>query len=107
MQLLTDLFASYTGLPHQTVEALPTSGSNRRYYRLTAGEISLIGVRGESRDENRAFIALASHFCKQGLNVPQVMAVSDDEICYLQEDLGDTVLFDRIKAGRNTGVFSH
>ena len=26
---------------------------------------------------------------------------------YLQEDLGDAVLFDAIKAGRNTGVFSH
>ena len=26
---------------------------------------------------------------------------------YIQEDLGDIVLFDAIKAGRNTGVFSH
>ncbi len=107
MHLLTNLFATYTGFTHQTLEALPTSGSNRRYYRLTAGEISLIGVRGESRDENRAFITLAAHFHKQGLNVPKVVAISDNEICYLQEDLGDTVLFDRIKAGRNTGVFSH
>ena len=81
MQRLTDLFTTYTGLPHQTLEALPTSGSNRRYFRITAGETSLIGVHGESRDENRAFITLATHFHKQGLNVPQVVAVSDDEIC--------------------------
>lgn len=107
MQPLTDLFSSFTGQPHQTVEALPTSGSNRRYYRLIADETSLIGVYGESRDENRAFIALAGHFRRQGLNVPRVLAVSNDEMCYLQEDLGDTVLFDRIKAGRDTGVFSH
>lgn len=107
MQPLTDLFSSFTEQPHQTVEALPSSGSNRRYYRLIAGETSLIGVYGESRDENRAFIALAGHFRRQGLNVPRVLAVSNDEMCYLQEDLGDTVLFDRIKAGRDTGVFSH
>ena len=107
MQALTDLFTSFTGKPHETIEALPSSGSNRKYYRLNAGETSLIGVYGESREENHAFIALAGHFRKQGLNVPRVLAVSGDESCYLQEDLGDSVLFDRIKAGRNTGVFSH
>ncbi|MDD2327896.1 MAG: RNase adapter RapZ [bacterium] len=107
MQPLTDLFTSFTGQPHRTLEALPTSGSNRRYYRLTSGEASLIGVYGESLDENRAFISLAGHFRKQGLKVPRVVAISDDQHCYLQEDLGETVLFDRIKAGRNTGVFSH
>ncbi|HPD87199.1 MAG TPA: RNase adapter RapZ, partial [Proteiniphilum sp.] len=75
--------------------------------RISAGATSLIGVHGDSCEENRAFIALAGHFRKQGLNVPQVLAVSGDESCYLQEDLGDSVLFDRISAGRNTGVFSH
>lgn len=107
MEPLTELFLSYTGQQHQTLEALPTSGSNRRYYRLTAGEISLIGVHGESRDENRAFITLANHFHQQGLNVPEVLAVSDDEMFYLEEDLGDLLLFDAIKGGRLTGVFSH
>ncbi len=107
MQSLTDLFNSFTGKPHQTIEALPTSGSNRKYFRISAGATSLIGVYGESREENHAFIVLADHFRKQGLNVPLVLAVSGDESCYLQEDLGDSLLFDRIRAGRNTGVFSH
>jgi len=107
MEPLTELFLSYTGQQHQTLEALPTSGSNRRYYRLTAGEFSLIGVHGESRDENRAFITLANHFHQQGLNVPEVLAVSDDEMFYLEEDLGDLLLFDAIKGGRLTGVFGH
>lgn len=107
MQSLTDLFNSFTGKPHQTIEALPTSGSNRKYYRISAGATSLIGVYGESREENHAFIVLAHHFRNQGLNVPLVLAVSGDESCYLQEDLGDSLLFDRIRAGRSTGVFSH
>jgi len=107
MQQLISLFTSHTGDTAPTLEALPSSGSNRRYFRLTKGDTKLIGVYGESRQENRAFISLANHFLAQGLNVPKVVAVSADEMFYLQEDLGDKVLFDLIKGGRTTGVFSH
>lgn len=106
MQQLKDLFEQYTGVSNPTVEALPSSGSNRKYYRLKKEDISLIGVSGLSREENRAFIELARHFHKQQLNTPEVYAVSDDEMFYIQEDLGDTVLFDVIRGGRLTGVFS-
>lgn len=107
MQQLISLFTRYTGKTNPTLEALPSSGSNRRYYRLTKGDLSIIGVFGESREENRAFIALSHHFHRQGLNTPEVYAVSDDEMFYIQQDLGDTILFDIIKGGRLTGVFSH
>ncbi|MDD3787545.1 MAG: RNase adapter RapZ [Petrimonas sp.] len=107
MQQLISLFTTYTGKADPQIEALPSSGSNRKYFRLTKDDLSLIGVNGTSREENHAFIALATHFYNQKLNVPKVVAVSDDEFFYLQEDLGDKVLFDAIKAGRNTGVFSH
>lgn len=107
MQQLVSLFTAYTGKATPTVEALPSSGSNRRYYRLTRDDQSLIGVHGESRDENRAFIHLARHFREKGLNVPEVLAISKDELFYIQQDLGNTILFDSIKGGRLTGVFSH
>lgn len=106
MQQLTKLFEQYTGKSNPKIEPLPSSGSNRKYFRLTQDDVSLIGVHGESRQENHAFIELANHFYSQHLNVPKVLAVSDDEMFYIQEDLGDTMLFDTIKAGRNTGVFS-
>ena len=106
MKQLISLFTEYTGKNNPNIEALPTSGSNRKYYRLQQDEISLIGVNGESIEENSAFIHLARHFHKNGLNVPKVVAVSDDEIFYLQQDLGDSILFDSIKGGRLTGVFS-
>jgi aminoglycoside/choline kinase family phosphotransferase len=48
---------------------------------------------------------MAKHFKSQGLNVPEVKAVSDDEMAYVQEDLGDTLLFDYIADGRKTGSF--
>ncbi|MDD2299988.1 MAG: RNase adapter RapZ [Fermentimonas sp.] len=107
MQQLIQLFSDLTGKTNPAIEALPTSGSNRKYYRLQSDNISLIGVHGESIEENHAFICLARHFRDRGLNVPEVLAVSDDEIFYLQQDLGDTILFDFIKGGRLTGVFSH
>ncbi len=107
MQQLIALFTSHTGQAGPTLETLPSSGSNRKYFRLSTDKISLIGVYGESHEENHAFINLANHFLAQGLNVPKVVAVSGDEMFYLQEDLGDTVLFDLIRGGRTTGVFSH
>lgn len=106
MQELRSLFQQHTGIDNPTVEALPASGSSRRYFRLTHDKLSLIGVYGKSAEENNAFITLAKHFRAQGLNVPEVVAVSDDGHFYLQEDLGDIVLFDCIKGGRSTGVFS-
>ena len=107
MQQLKSLFKKHTGKDNPLIEALPSSGSNRRYYRLTSGNTSLIGVHGQSKEENYAFIELSKHFHFKKLNVTKVLKVSNDMIYYLQEDLGDTVLFDVIRAGRNTGVFSH
>ena len=65
----------------------------------------MIGVSGESAEENRAFLYMAAHFRSKGLSVPQVVAQSDDSIFYLQEDLGDQLLFNAIEKGRQTGVF--
>ena len=93
--VLRQLYLIYIGHEPESIEAFPSSGSNRRYFRLT-GQPTLIGVRGESAEENRAFIYLADHFRKQGLPVPQVYAHSDDYLYYLQEDLGDTLLFDKL-----------
>jgi hypothetical protein len=35
--------------------------------------------------------------------VPEVLAVSDDELRYLQTDLGQVSLFDAIRGGREAG----
>ncbi len=103
---LTELFNST--FPEPLVEQLPlsASGSNRRYYRLRNNMISVIGVEGASADENNAFIYMSNHFDSKGLRVPKVYAVSEDRMMYLQEDLGDTMLFDYIAEGRSTGTFS-
>ena len=75
--LLDTLYRKLTGKHADAVEKLPASGSNRHYYRLY-GSPTLIGVAGESVDENKAFCCLSAHFHRKGLPVPQVLAVSDD-----------------------------
>ena len=86
--------------------AIVQQGSNRVYTRETDEQgRTVIRVTGTNRDENRAFIYLARHFHAKGLPVPEVLWVSDDEMSYTQEDLGDTLLFDLIKHGRETGCF--
>ena len=107
-QSLSQLFFEATGKKAGEQVALTASGSNRRYYRIFSedGETSLIGVQGTSRDENHAFLYMAEHFMQQGLNVPKVLKVSDDEMNYVQQDLGNVLLFDYIAEGRKTGVFS-
>ena len=82
-------------------------GSNRIYTRVTdENGRSLIRVVGTNRDENRAFIYMARHFHALGLPVPELYDVSEDEMSHTQEDLGDLLLFDAIRHGRETGVFS-
>ena len=104
MQQLTELFKDYNGDEPISVTPLQGAGSNRRYYRITAKDgTTVIGVVGTSRDENHAFIYLAKHFTQRQLPVPQVFAVSDDGMRYLQEDLGKTSLFDALKGGRDAG----
>ena len=105
MQSLGQLYFDYTGERPQEQVQLSASGSNRRYFRLTSEHHSLIGVQGTSKEENEAFLYMAKHFREKGLNVPEVVAVSDDHMQYLQEDLGNTLLFDYIADGRKTGVF--
>jgi len=96
--LLKELFESYTGKnTAPAILPITASGSNRKYYRLTEGNTSVVGVVGNSIDENKAFVKLARHFKAKGLPVPQLLAVSADYSCYLQEDLGDVSLFDLIR----------
>ena len=83
------------------------AGSNRIYTREAdpCGQ-TFIRVQGTSRTENHAFITMARHFHALGLPVPEVYTVSDDEMVYTQQDLGDTLLFEYIKNGRETGKWS-
>lgn len=106
--ILSDLYLSVKAKRPETIVELPSSGSNRRYFRLSGknGTDSIIGVIGTSDDENKAFIYMARHFGEQNLPVPEVLAVSDDGMAYIQTDLGNSLLFQEIEKGRLTRSFS-
>lgn len=101
---LNRLYFTYTGSPAEDIVELPSSGSNRRYFRMK-GIRTLVGVSGTSSEENGAFIYMSTHFRERGLPVPEVLAWSGDKSFYLQEDLGDTLLFNAIEKGRKSSVF--
>lgn len=107
MEHLRKLYETWSGYAPERIDVLPASGSNRSYYRLYAPEgrspRSVIGVRGVSREENVAFIRLTQHFTLRRLPVPALLAVSEDEMYYLQSDLGDRSLYQALEQGRKAG----
>lgn len=105
--ILKQLFESYTGQEMRDITELNSSGSNRRYFRLTGKSgITLVGVIGLNLKENQAFCGLSRHFLEKGIKVPRVLAVSDDGMSYIQEDLGDDLLYTVVAQGRESGEYS-
>lgn len=104
MNQLIALYTSFIGAAPKDVQPINGSGSNRQYVRFVSSQgKGIIGVIGTSHEENRAFITLARHFASKGLPVPHVLAVSDDGLRYLQDDLGSRSLFDALRCGREAG----
>ncbi len=104
MKKLIELYKDWAGEEPANIEKLAGQGSNREYYRITnSNGATFIGVVGTSRDEDHAFVYLANHFNQRQLPVPKVLKVSEDELRYIQTDLGHVSLFDAIRGGRDAG----
>lgn len=88
-----------------SIELMPQSGSSRKYYRLTNVHRSVIGTYNADHRENIAFLGFSRHFHKMGLNVPEIIAESLKNNVYLQEDLGNTSLFDYLNEKRKKDSF--
>ena len=105
MKELEVLYSRYTGSEPQQVTPLTGSASNRQYARISGQAGSCIGVEGTDPLENNAFLTIAGHFLSKGIPVPEVLAVSEDGMTYLQEDLGDVLLSDLVaKAWKDGGI---
>ena len=106
MDKLQQLFHQHTGREAEVCQQLTPAGSPRRYYRLTTDNCSLIGAVGTSSAENEAFIAIAHQMRSQGLPAPEIHAVDDERMRYLQEDLGDTSLFSILMEAQRRGTYN-
>ena len=103
---LKELFRRFAGSEADSVSRLTAAGSNRCYYRFVYSGGTVVGVEGTNADENAAFLAIARHLAGKQLPVPQILAVSDNGMCYLLQDLGDTSLFELLKDARQSGEYS-
>jgi len=77
-------------------------GSGRVIVRLTGGGQSAIGILYSVREENAAFLDFSRHFRRHGLPVPEIYGEDLSQGAYLEEDLGDTTLFEFL-SGHRTG----
>lgn len=106
MDRLLKMYEGLTGCRADGPQLLPLSGSARKYYRISGDGGTFIGCIGTSLAENRAFLAIDRCFRGSGLHAPEVYAVSDDGMAYLQEDLGDCQLFEYLRPGIDSGEFT-
>ncbi|MEM7083129.1 MAG: phosphotransferase [Pseudomonadota bacterium] len=87
-----------TRVAHAT--AMRAHASARRIYRLTLeGGATVVGIINEELDENRAFIGFSNAFHSIGLSVPEILA-DNGSTAYLESDLGDETLMDRLVSTR-------
>ncbi|MDE2729493.1 MAG: phosphotransferase [Gemmatimonadota bacterium] len=104
---LARLYRRTFGRAPTRIANLGADGSRRQYYRLLEGESTVIGAANSDRRENVAFLALSRHFNRHGLPVPEIFAEDLEQGVYLQQDLGDETLYDRVAAARaEEGAFS-
>jgi aminoglycoside/choline kinase family phosphotransferase len=75
------------------IVALPQSGSDRKYFRITEGGRSMIAAYNPYLEENEAFIGFTKHFITIGLPVPEIFGYLPEKFIYFLRDLGDNNLY--------------
>src|SRR5277367_6406308 len=108
IDILKSLFEQHFHEPVEHVQPLQgeLGGSGRKIIRLTAGPRTAIGILYNVREENAAFLAFSKHFRKHNLPVPEIYAEDLEAGAYLEEDLGDTTLFEFLSKNRHAGVIA-
>ena len=102
MDVLLRQFEQHFGSAPLRVEPVQggLGGSGRTIVRLSNDQSSAIGVVHDIPAENAAFLGFTRHFRRHGLPVPEIYVENLTAGAYLQEDLGDTTLFDFLRQHR-------
>jgi aminoglycoside/choline kinase family phosphotransferase len=108
MEALRKLFEQHFHSPVERVQPLQgqLGGSGRKLIRLANEKLSAIGVLYDVREENVAFLEFSRHFRRHGLPVPEIYAEDLNQGAYLEEDLGDTTLFEFLSNNRAGADFA-
>lgn len=102
MEVLKKLYEQHFGSPAETAKPLQgqLGGSGRAIVRLSGPAGSAIGILYPIREENVAFLEFSRHFRRHGLPVPEIYEEDLASDAYLEEDLGDTTLFEFLSDNR-------
>jgi aminoglycoside/choline kinase family phosphotransferase len=102
IDVLKKLFEQHFHAPASRLQPLQgdLGGSGRKIIRLSNEKSTAIGVLYGVREENVAFLEFSKHFRRHGLPVPQIFAEDLSHGAYLQEDLGDTTLYEFLSKNR-------
>jgi aminoglycoside/choline kinase family phosphotransferase len=102
MDVLKKLFEQHFHTPVGQVLPLQgqLGGSGRNIIRLTGGSDRAIGILHDVRGESAAFLSFSRHFRAHGLPVPEIYGEALDQGAYLEEDFGDTTLFEFLSKNR-------
>lgn len=94
--VLKRLFEQRFRTPPTRVQPLQgdLGASGRKIIRLSNERATAVGILYGGREENAAFLAFTKHFRRHGLPVPEIYAEDLNHGAYLEEDLGDTTLFE-------------
>jgi aminoglycoside/choline kinase family phosphotransferase len=80
---------SKSGMIDPEIKKLKGDYSERSIFRVNHDKGSAIAVYGTNIAENEAFLSFRNTFERNGFNVPEFVAFSDDHKTYLIGDLGD------------------
>ena len=102
MDILKQLFEQHFHAPPERVVPLQgeLGGSGRKIIRLANKNNHAVGILYGVREENAAFLEFSKHFRRHGLPVPEIYAEDLDHGAYLEEDFGDTTLFEFLSKNR-------
>ena len=108
MDVLKTLFERHFHAPAERVQPLQgqLGGSGRKIIRLANESATAIGILYDVREENVAFLEFSKHFRRHGLPVPEIYGEALSEGAYLEEDLGDTTLFEFLSKNRSADSIS-
>src|SRR5579863_8176146 len=103
MDVLKTLFEQHFHFPVERVQPLQgqLGGSGRKIIRLASGRLTAVGILHDVREENVAFLEFSRHFRRHGLPVPEIYGEELNQGAYLEEDLGDTSLFEFLSENRS------
>ena len=107
IDIIQSLYKNWQGKEADSIEKISQSGSDRVYFSVLDGSKNFIATYNLNIKENQTFIYFSNHFKSLEIAVPNVLYANEEQTAYLQEDVGNESLLERLeKIGHTNELFS-